>query len=95
MGGAIAVLSLTGCGSGGGGGSGEPVTIYALSGRGRRISNAAKLHNANKRFRTMLAAEMGHAHPGDHSFVVPLVVSQAEFRRLFGFAGEVADLRHI
>jgi hypothetical protein len=67
--------------------------IFALSGRGRRISNAAKKHNANRRYRTAAAAEADHAHPGDDSFVVPLTVSASEFERLFRRGNLVADLR--
>jgi hypothetical protein len=68
--------------------------IFALSGRGRRVSNAAKKHNANLRFRTAAIADQNHAHPGDDSFVVPLTVNAQEFQRLFGRGNLVADLRH-
>src|SRR5262245_10872821 len=93
-GGAVATLALAGCGSGGGGSDG-PVQIFALSGRGRRISNAAKNNNANKRFVFPWVAEMERAHDGDTSFVVPLTISADEFRRLFGGGALVADLRHV
>jgi hypothetical protein len=69
--------------------------IFALSGRGRRISNAAKKHNANMRFKNAVIAGLNHAHPGDDSFVVPLTVSGQEFQRLFGRGNLVADLRHV
>jgi hypothetical protein len=69
------------------------VVVFALSGRGRRISNAAKRHNANKRFRTALAAEANRAHPGDDSFVVRITLGRPEFDRLFGRGNLVADLR--
>jgi hypothetical protein len=95
-GGAFAALALTTCGGGGGGGSDDgPVQVFALSGRGRRISNAAKSHNANKRFQFAWVAETERAHAGDTSFVVPLTVSASEFRRLFGGGNLVADLRHL
>jgi hypothetical protein len=90
-----AALAASGCGGSGGGGGTEPVTIYALSGRGRRVSNAAKSHNANLRFTTPFVALANRAHPGDTSKVVPLTVSHAEFQRLFGALGTVADLRHV
>jgi hypothetical protein len=96
-GGAFALGALAACGgSGGGGGGGDdgPVVIYALSGRGRRVSNAAKKHNANLRFRTILDAETNHAHPGDTSFVVPLTVSHDVFDLLFPRGASVADLRN-
>jgi hypothetical protein len=67
--------------------------IYRLSSRGRRASPAVKAYNANLRFRTKRAAKKNRAHPGDTSEVVPLTVSAAEFRRLFGRRGKIADLR--
>ncbi len=68
--------------------------IYRLSLRGRRGSQAAKLHNANLRFATESAAAANRAHPGDNSRVVPITVSFDEFDRLFGGRNsEVADLR--
>jgi hypothetical protein len=94
---ALAVMALTGCGGGGGGSGGPPgtgVTIFALSGRGRRISNAAKSHNASMRFRLRELAELGRAHPGDTSKVIRLIVSRAQFDLLFA-NGDVADLRHL
>ena len=91
---ALAIGVLAGCGGGQGQQDG-PVEIFALSGRGRRISNAAKKHNANKRFVSFALADANHAHPGDTSQVVSLMVSRAEFRRLFGMTGLVSDLRHV
>lgn len=87
-------LAVTGCGGSGGSNPGH-VTIYALSGRGRRVSNAAKSHNANMRFTSPLVALANRAHPGDTSQAVPLQISQAEFDRLFGAFGVIADLRHV
>lgn len=73
-----------------------PRTIYRLSVRGRRGSKAAKLHNANLRFATESAANANRAHRGDNSRVVPLIVSEDEFDRLFGSRGSlVADLRSL
>jgi hypothetical protein len=73
-----------------------PRIIYRLSLRRRRGSKAAKIHNANFRFATMEAADQNRAHPGDNSRIVPLVVSDDEFDRLFASRNTtVADLRLI
>ncbi len=94
MGGAALALGvLVGCGGGQGQAQDGPAQIFALSGKGRRVSNAAKKHNANKRFLTAALANANRAHLGDTSQVVSLMVSQDEFRRLFGFGGVIADLR--
>jgi hypothetical protein len=98
--GVAAAVVVTGCGGGGHtGGGGQPatgpVTIYALSGRGRRVSNAAKSHNANLRFLSPEVALANRAHPGDTSQVVPLQISAAEFQRLFGTFRAKVDLRHV
>lgn len=69
-------------------------SAYRLSGRGRRISNAAKKHNANKLFATAEAAEGHRAHPGDTSRVVSIDVSDAFYRQLFA-DGDIADLRRV
>jgi hypothetical protein len=69
--------------------------IFARSGRGRRVSNAAKKHNANLRFRNEILALLNPAHPGDNSKVVRRVVSAAEFARLFPAGRGIADLRHL
>jgi hypothetical protein len=95
--GTLAAMAITSCqkgGDGGGGGSSDTTEIFRLSGRGRRISKAAKKHNANKRFATREDAEANRAHPGDNSSVVRLTVSKAEYNRLFA-KGPVADLRKI
>jgi hypothetical protein len=99
-------LTLAACGGGSGsspdgqnnnGGNtnnSPPRIIYRLSSRGRNISQAAKKHNANKRFASAAAAKSNRAHPGDTSRVVPLVVSASEFNRLFdNGSAQVADLR--
>jgi hypothetical protein len=70
--------------------------IYRLSLRGRRGSIAAKRHDANMRFATESAADLHRAHPGDHSRIVPLRVSEATFDRLFPTPESlVADLRKV
>jgi hypothetical protein len=103
----VGSLTLVACGGGGGGSTPDaqngpggndtqasPHIIYRLSSRGRKVSQAAKKHNANKRFSTASAAEGNRAHPGDRSRVVQLIVSEAEFNRLFDTGKvEVADLR--
>jgi hypothetical protein len=79
-------------------------TIYRLSSRGRRCSQAAKKHNANLRFASIEVAAQHQAHPGDTSQIVALTVSQAEYKRLFfrrrpghrrPVFVPVADLRHL
>ena len=93
--GAVASVAFVGCNSsssGGGDSRDSGVDIYRLSSRGRRTSNAAKLHNANKRFATEQAARENRAHPGDTSRVVMVRVSDAEFRRMFA-SGGVFDYR--
>lgn len=70
--------------------------IYRLSLRGRRGSQAAKRHNANKRFASELAANLHRAHPGDHSRIVPLTVSDTVYHLLFPSPDSlVADLRTV
>ncbi|MFO0980291.1 MAG: hypothetical protein U1E76_00870 [Planctomycetota bacterium] len=94
--GALAVTALTGCAHHGGGGSSNStsVEIFRLSGRGRRISRAAKSHNASLRFATQDAAEANRAHAADRSRVVRLTISREQFDRLFA-SGPVVDLRHV
>ena len=96
--GATAALTLVGCGGGGSTPAAQqagPQIVFKLSGRGRRVSNAAKSHNANKLFASAEAAQAGRAHPGDRSKVVQLVVSPARWQQLFGTGLQVADLRRI
>jgi hypothetical protein len=98
-GGAVVLGAVVGCGGSGGPVRAGPVKIYRLSLDGRRGSNAGKSHNANMRFVSAFVADANRAHPGDNSKIVPLVVSLAEFERLFG-PGPVpsrlmADLRHL
>jgi len=101
--GLAAITTLPGCGGGSGGGTlTEPVPTaeggvlaYRLSGRGRRVSNAAKSHNANKVFSSPQAADQNRAHPGDTSRVVPITLSVAAFDTLFPAGAQVADLRHV
>ena len=90
--------AMAGCGGGGGGGGSKQGqattrTVFRLSGRGRRISKAAKVHNANFLFATQRTADKHRAHPGDNSRIVPLVISSVEFDKLFK-KKKVVDLRH-
>lgn len=79
---------------GGGGESGGAATVFKLSLRGRRGSNAAKNHNANFLFATIDAADSNRAHLGDNSRIVPVVISRARFNQLFNNGNTaVADLR--
>jgi len=95
---AAALGVLSGCG---GGASTTETTstsldVYRLSGRGRRISQAAKKHNANKLFSTWADAGQNRAHPGDRSRIVAVSISQAEYERLFLIPNRyVVDLRHV
>jgi hypothetical protein len=76
--------------------------VYRRSAGGRRVSNAAKKHNANKRYSSKDVALSDLPHPGDTSFVVELDVSLRDFIRLFVRRVDgkfriidVVDLRHV
>ena len=93
--------AVAGCGGGGGGGGGKQsaqsngVTVFKLSGRGRRVSQAAKKHNANTLFRTRKLADKHRAHPGDHSRIVAITISETQFDTLFKIPKlKIVDLRH-
>jgi hypothetical protein len=71
-------------------------TIFRLSVRGRRASQAAKRFCANFRFKTKnAAARYPRPHPRINARTVSLVVSGDELFRLFGRNGQVADLRQL
>lgn len=72
---------------------GKGVKVYIRSGRGKRVSNAAKSHNHNFIYATRAAALANPAHPGDKSKVVSIVISQARYDELFPGFRQVADLR--
>ena len=57
--------------------------IYRRTAGGRRISRAARAHNANRRYSKKSAALSDLPHPGDTSFVVAIDVSFEEFVHLF------------
>lgn len=68
--------------------------VFKRSGRGRRVSNAAKKHNANRLYRTFAAAVADAPHPGDTSKIVQRTISASLFNQLFPPNGRnVADLR--
>jgi hypothetical protein len=69
--------------------------VFKRSGRHRRISNAAKSHNANRLYRTKQAALGDPPHPGDNSKVVKRSISNELFEQLFPTSDKlIADLRH-
>jgi hypothetical protein len=71
------------------------VVVFKRSGHGRRVSNAAKSHNANMLYRTAQAAANDPPHPGDNSKVVQRTISGDLFRQLFPTSSKIsADLRH-
>lgn len=70
------------------------VKVYKRSSRGLRVSNAIRKHNANHLYANLLAALGDPAHPGDHSKVVTITISKAQFDKLFPQGKTVADLRH-
>jgi hypothetical protein len=70
------------------------VPVFRRSGRSRRISQAAKKHNANHVYATFRVAAADLAHPGDRSKVVQIVMNRDLFIRLFANGKLVADLRH-
>jgi hypothetical protein len=84
-------LMVTGCPMNN---QGQGVVVYRRSGRGRRVSNAAKKHNANRLYKNLLAATLDTPHPGDNSKVVKITINRATYDRLFAGGRTVADLRH-
>lgn len=99
--GLLAAGAITGCKSGGGGGGGssgavQSNEVFRLSSRGRRTSNAAKLHNANMLFRTQAVADANRAHAGDHSRIVAINLSDKKFDELFSIPKkDIVDLRKV
>ncbi len=97
---AVAAVAFVGVSCDGGDGNQSTpegtVLAYRLSLRGRRGSNAAKIHNANHLFLTPQAADQNRAHPGDNSRIVSIELSEAKFNELFqnGALG-VVDLRDV
>lgn len=94
--GAVVAGSLIGCG--GNGPATQNVTTsqqaYILSGRGRRVSNAALSHNHSMRFVSAAAADACRAHAGDTSKVVTIDISAKQWQAWFGSGATKVDLRH-
>jgi hypothetical protein len=96
----LALLPLSGCGGGSSNTSStsndQSLYVYRLSSRGKRTSQAAKKHNANKLFATWDAAESNRAHPGDRSRIVQVNISPARYERLFLKPNrDLVDLRSV
>ena len=93
----LAVFPLSGCGGGSSSTSDvQPLSVYRLSCRGKRASQAAKKNNANKLFATWEAADANRAHPGDRSRIVQVNISPSRYEQLFLTPGrDVVDLRHV
>ncbi len=75
--------------------AGKGAVAYKRTGRGRRVSNAAKKHNANHLYASAKAAKADPAHPGDNSKVVSVTVPQQLFDVAFANGRVSADLRHV
>ena len=73
--------------------AGNGMIAFRRSGRGLRISNAAKKNNANKLYATATAAAADLAHPGDNSKVVQVIIPRQQWAALFGDGSQIADLR--
>ena len=68
--------------------------VYRRSSRGRRVSQAVKIKNANLRYKTKSAAN-DPAHPGDTSRIVPIDINQATYKLWFPRGAHVVDLRKL
>lgn len=77
------------------GAAGKGAVAYKRTGRGRRVSNAAKKHNANHLYASAKAAAADPAHSGDNSKVVPVSIPQELFNEVFANGRANADLRHV
>jgi hypothetical protein len=74
----------------------SPFHMYRWSGRGRRASQAALSHAANRRYLTIGAALRDYPHRKARLQLVRLDTSLAEIFRLFILRRRlVADLRHM
>jgi hypothetical protein len=75
---------------------GEGVVVWKRKNRGRRVSNAEKQHNANHLYLTAEDAKQDDPHPGSHSKVAPVTISQQKFDQLFFHpAIRTVDLRTV
>lgn len=80
----------------------KSLRIWRWSGRGRRVSQAALKHAANRRYATKRAALSDLPHPGANLRLVQIDISKEEFIRLFIQRGTgrpkftpIADLRKL
>lgn len=71
-------------------------TVFLLSARGRRASQAEKKHYANRLYATEDAALADLPHPGANPRVVMITISKSRFNELFDNGRSlVVDLRSI
>ena len=71
-------------------------TLFLLSARDRRASQAEKKHYANRLYATEEAALADLPHPGARPRVVMITTSKTRFNELFdNGARDVVDLRHL
>ena len=75
-------------------------TVFLLSGRDRRASQAEKKHYANRLYATeeaaLAAALADLPHPGANPRIVMVTTSRSRFNELFdNGAKDVVDLRHL
>jgi hypothetical protein len=81
-----------GNGGNGSGGTGGMI-VFRRSGRNRRVSNAAKKHNANRLYKTPEAAASDAPHRGDSSRVVQVTIPMLLGIHLFPPGRLIVDLR--
>lgn len=75
---------------------GNGVVVWKRKHRGRRVSNAEKEHNNNHLYLNAQAAMNDLPHPGAHSKVAPVTISQEKFDQLFFHPGICCvDLRTV
>ncbi len=89
---ALGLVTATGCPPSPGNADGG-VVVFKRSGRGLRISNAAKKHNANRLYKTLAAAAADLPHPGDMSRVVQVTLPASLAMQLFTPGKLIVDLR--
>lgn len=71
-------------------------TLFLLSARDRRASQAEKKHYANRLYATEEAALADLPHPGANPRIVMITTSRTRFNQLFdNGARDVVDLRHL
>ena len=76
--------------------TGKARMVFKRSGYHKKVSNAAKSHNANFLYSDRQVAVNNPAHPGDRSKVVWLMISEDRYNQLFPFLGSpIVDLRKV